>query len=63
MTAGIRTLGELAALFTLDLRGDAALPIHGVATLADASQDHLGFLSNPRYRSQLESSPIGQSGF
>ncbi|MEO7064727.1 MAG: UDP-3-O-(3-hydroxymyristoyl)glucosamine N-acyltransferase [Dokdonella sp.] len=59
MTAGIRTLGELAALFTLDLRGDAALPIHGVATLADASQDHLGFLSNPRYRSQLDSTRAG----
>ncbi len=59
MNAGIRTLGELAARFALDLRGDAALPIHGVATLVDAGPDHLGFLANPRYRSQLDSTRAG----
>jgi len=49
------TLGAIAARFGLELRGDAATPIHGVATLADAGAGQLGFLANPRYRAQLES--------
>jgi UDP-3-O-[3-hydroxymyristoyl] glucosamine N-acyltransferase len=47
------TLGDIAARFDLELRGDAAMPIHGVATLADAGAGQLGFLANPRYRAQL----------
>jgi UDP-3-O-[3-hydroxymyristoyl] glucosamine N-acyltransferase len=49
------TLGEIAARFGLELRGDAATPIRGVATLADAGPGQLGFLANPRYRTQLAS--------
>ena len=47
------TLGELARHFSLELRGDAQRVIHGVATLAAAREGQLGFLANPRYRSQL----------
>ena len=49
------TLGAIAARFGLELRGDAATPIRGVATLADAQAGQLGFLANPRYRALLES--------
>jgi UDP-3-O-[3-hydroxymyristoyl] glucosamine N-acyltransferase len=51
MTA--HTLGEIAARFGLELRGDPATQIHGVATLANAGAGQLGFLANPRYRGQL----------
>ena len=47
------TLGEIAARFGLELRGDARDAIRGVATLADAGAGQLGFLANPRYRAQL----------
>jgi len=47
------TLGEIATRFGLELRGDAATKITGVATLADAGPGQLGFLANPRYRTQL----------
>ncbi len=59
MNASICTLGELATRFALDLRGDPAHTIHGVATLADAGPGQLGFLANPRYRSQLDSTQAG----
>jgi len=49
------TLGEIATRFGLELRGDAATEIRGVATLTDAGPGHLGFLANPRYRAQLAS--------
>ncbi len=49
------TLGDIAARFGLELRGDAATEIRGVATLADAAAGQLGFLANPRYRAQLAS--------
>jgi UDP-3-O-[3-hydroxymyristoyl] glucosamine N-acyltransferase len=49
------TLGEIAARFGLELRGDAATEIRGVATLADAGPGQLGFLANPRYKAQLAS--------
>ena len=51
----MHTLGEIAARFGLELRGDAATEIRGVATLADAGPGQLGFLANPRYRTQLAS--------
>ena len=34
MSAPAYTLGELARRFALELRGDASLPVHGVATKA-----------------------------
>ncbi|MEO5626593.1 MAG: UDP-3-O-(3-hydroxymyristoyl)glucosamine N-acyltransferase [Dokdonella sp.] len=53
MSAFACTLADIAARFALPLRGDAALKIHGVATLANAGPGQIGFLANPRYRSQL----------
>lgn len=47
------TLADIAARFALQLRGDAKASIHGVATLAHAGPGQIGFLANPRYRSQL----------
>jgi UDP-3-O-[3-hydroxymyristoyl] glucosamine N-acyltransferase len=47
------TLGEIATRFGLELRGDAATTIRGVATLTDAGPGQLGFLANPRYKAQL----------
>jgi len=48
------TLGAIAERFGLLLvGGDAALRIDGVGTLVDASAAQIGFLANPRYRSQL----------
>jgi len=56
MTLPSFTSGELAARFGLELRGDAGLPIVGVATLARAEPGQLAFLANSRYRSQLADS-------
>ena len=53
------TLGQIAARFALKLRGDAATPIDGVATLAAAGARELGFLANPRYRTQLATTAAG----
>ncbi|HAI93569.1 MAG TPA: UDP-3-O-(3-hydroxymyristoyl)glucosamine N-acyltransferase, partial [Xanthomonadaceae bacterium] len=50
------TAGELAERFALELRGDAAASVTGVATLANAGHGQLAFLSNPHYRSQLADS-------
>ena len=47
------TLGELAVRFGLELRGDPAVPLTRVATLANAGPGDLSFLANPRYRAQL----------
>lgn len=46
-------LGELAARFGLELRGDPARAIAGVATLARADGSQIAFLANPHYRAQL----------
>jgi UDP-3-O-[3-hydroxymyristoyl] glucosamine N-acyltransferase len=46
-------LGDLATRFGLQLHGEPATVIRGVATLAGAGPGELGFLANPRYRSQL----------
>lgn len=59
MNADACTLGELATRFALDLRGDEGRTILGVATLTGAGPEHLGFLANPRYRSQLHSTRAG----
>ena len=48
-----RTLTELAAAFGLAVHGDGTLRIEGVGTLESAAPGQLGFLANPKYRSQL----------
>ncbi len=50
---------DLAAQFDLELRGDPAHVIEGVATLARAGAHQLAFLANPRYRSQLAATGAG----
>jgi len=55
----VHTLGDIAARFGLDLRGDPATAIAGVATLANAGPDRIGFLANPRYRAQLAATHAG----
>jgi UDP-3-O-[3-hydroxymyristoyl] glucosamine N-acyltransferase len=47
------TLGELADLLEVSVRGDPQLLINGLATLRNAKAGHLSFLSNPRYVSQV----------
>ncbi len=49
------TAAELAQRFGLDVIGDGKAVVDGVGTLAAARPGQLGFLANPRYRSQLES--------
>jgi len=53
------SLGDIAARFGLSFRGDAAYVLDGVATLADAGATEVGFLANPRYRSQLGAARAG----
>jgi len=52
-------LGEIVATLGGELHGDAALRIDGLAPLESAQPDQLGFLSNPRYRQQLDASRAG----
>ena len=52
-------LGDIAVRFGLELRGDGSRLIEGVATLANAGPGQLGFLANPRYRSQLATTRAG----
>ncbi len=47
------TLGELAALLAVELRGDPSIVIDGLATLKSAGPGKVSFLSNSRYVSQL----------
>lgn len=49
----VYTLGDLAGLLSLELVGNPALPIEGLATLKGAVPGQLSFLSNPRYVAQL----------
>ncbi len=46
-------LSELAVRFGCELRGDPALRVSRVATLAGAGPGDLSFLANPQYRPQL----------
>ncbi|WP_369944016.1 UDP-3-O-(3-hydroxymyristoyl)glucosamine N-acyltransferase [Xanthomonas medicagonis] len=50
------TAHEIAERFGLQVHGDGAVAVHGVATLAHAGPGQLSFLSNPRYRAQLADS-------
>jgi UDP-3-O-[3-hydroxymyristoyl] glucosamine N-acyltransferase len=56
MAGPSHTAAEIAERFGLELRGDPALQIGSVATLARAAPGQLAFLANPRYRSQLPES-------
>jgi UDP-3-O-[3-hydroxymyristoyl] glucosamine N-acyltransferase len=47
------SLGELAARFGCELRGDPEARVEHVATLANADATALAFLANPRYRPLL----------
>ena len=47
------TLADLAKRFALELHGDGDVRIDGVATLAAARSNQIGFLANPRYRGEL----------
>ena len=53
------TAAALAERFGLTLRGDGALRIDGVATLARAGAHQLAFLANPKYRNQLSATTAG----
>jgi len=53
------TLADIAERHGLQLRGDPARRIDGVATLSRATPSHVGFLANPRYRSELAQSRAG----
>lgn len=48
------TAAALADRFGLELKGDGDTPVTGIGTLANARPGQLAFLSNPRYRSQLD---------
>jgi len=52
-------LGELAVRFGCELRGDPALRVARVATLAHAGPEDLSFLANPQYRQHLASTRAG----
>jgi len=47
------TLGQLAQQLGVELRGDPAVRVSGVATLQCAQAGELSFLANPRYRRHL----------
>ena len=51
----VYSLGELAELLEVELRGDSSLRVDGLATLRSAVPGKLSFLSNPRYVNQLAS--------
>ncbi|MBD7922816.1 MULTISPECIES: UDP-3-O-(3-hydroxymyristoyl)glucosamine N-acyltransferase [Xanthomonas] len=56
MNTPSHTAHEIAERFGLQLHGDGAVAVHGVATLAHAGPGQLSFLANPRYRAQLADS-------
>jgi UDP-3-O-[3-hydroxymyristoyl] glucosamine N-acyltransferase len=53
------TLGELAARFGGEVRGDGGVRLRQVATLESAGPEHIAFLANPKYRAQLASTRAG----
>ena len=52
-------ISEIVALVGGQYAGPQDLLIRGVAPLAEAQGDHLGFLSNPKYESQVATSAAG----
>src|SRR5690606_36551583 len=59
MSVPVFTAAALADRFALQLHGDGAVTVRGVATLANAGPDRLAFLANPRYRAQLATTTAG----
>jgi UDP-3-O-[3-hydroxymyristoyl] glucosamine N-acyltransferase len=53
------TAADLAERFALQLQGDGSTPVTGVAPLAEAGPQQLGFLSNPRYMPLLAQTRAG----
>jgi len=53
------SVAELAALVGGELLGNGALALHRLGPLATADGATVSFLSNPRYRAQLEASAAG----
>ncbi|MCH8500459.1 MAG: UDP-3-O-(3-hydroxymyristoyl)glucosamine N-acyltransferase [Aliidiomarina sp.] len=53
------TLSELAEKIGATVRGDGALEITGLATLANAGLHQVGFLANEKYQSQLKTTKAG----
>nr|WP_314488660.1 UDP-3-O-(3-hydroxymyristoyl)glucosamine N-acyltransferase [uncultured Pseudomonas sp.] len=53
------TLGQLAEALGATVKGSAALPITGLATLQEAGPQQLSFLANPQYRKYLETTQAG----
>jgi UDP-3-O-[3-hydroxymyristoyl] glucosamine N-acyltransferase len=47
------TLADLAQRFGLELKGDGAIEVRGVCTLAPGEGGCIAFLANPKYRAQL----------
>ncbi|MGE4407529.1 UDP-3-O-(3-hydroxymyristoyl)glucosamine N-acyltransferase [Pseudomonas sp.] len=56
MSGAVLTLGQLAEELGGSLRGDAAQPIDGLATLQEAGPTQLSFLANSQYRKYLATS-------
>ncbi|HJR14725.1 MAG TPA: UDP-3-O-(3-hydroxymyristoyl)glucosamine N-acyltransferase [Rhodanobacteraceae bacterium] len=52
-------IDELARRFGLEARGDTSCVIRGVAPLAHAGREHLAFLANPRYATDLAHTGAG----
>lgn len=59
MSSVVYTLGELAEQLGAELRGDPDLRVTGLATLQDASVEHLSFLANAQYRRFLADTKAG----
>ncbi len=50
----MKSLRQLAEISGSEVQGDEQLQISGVATLQNAREGQISFLSNPKYRKQLE---------
>ena len=59
IVADALTADDLAQRFALEVRGDKAIRVSGVGTLAGAGPQQLAFLANPKYRSQLATTRAG----
>lgn len=52
------TLGEIAARFELELKGDADLPIEGLCGISDDLPGHLSFIARPKHAGAARRSRI-----
>jgi len=55
----LQAVGRLPLTEPVVIDGDADKTVDGIATLAEATSDHLGFLSNSKYRNQLGQTQAG----